>query len=64
MKIRGKLETINNGRGTGCTFRLIVPYDFGALTNLNSAKKVGLTVDRHRIIIIPMAQSDPTPMYD
>lgn len=64
MKIRGKLETINNGRGTGCTFRLIVPYDFGALTNLNSAKKVGFTVDGDRIIIIPMGELDDTDMYE
>ena len=61
MKIRGKLETINNGRGS---FRAIVPYGFGALTNLNDAKKVGFTVDGDRIIIIPMGELDDTDMYE
>ena len=62
MKIRAKLEIINNDRGI--TFRAIVPYDFGALTNLNSAKKVGFTVDGDRIIIIPMGELDDTDMYE
>ena len=64
MKIRGKLETINNGRGTGCTFRLIVPYDFGALTNLNDAKKVGIDINDDKIIIVPMKELDDTDMYE
>ena len=64
MKIRGKLETINNGRGTGCTFRLIVPYDFGALTNLNNAKKVGFVVDGDKIIIVPMKELDDVDRYE
>ena len=62
MKIRVKIETINNGRGS--SFRAIVPYGFGALTNLNSAKKVGFTVDGDKIIIIPMEELDDTDMYE
>lgn len=61
MKIRVKIETINNGRGS---FRAIVPYGFGALTNLNSAKKVGFTVDGDKIIIIPMGELDDTDIYE
>ena len=61
MKIRVKIETINNGRGS---FRAIVPYGFGALTNLNDAKKVGFTVDGDKIIIIPMGELDDTDMYE
>ena len=62
MKIRVKIETINNGRGS--SFRAIVPYGFGALTNLNDAKKVGFTVDGDKIIIIPMGELDDTDMYE
>ena len=62
MKIRVKIEIINNGRGS--SFRAIVPYGFGALTNLNSAKKVGFTVDGDKIIIIPMGELDDTDMYE
>ena len=61
MKIRVKIETINNGRGS---FRAIVPYGFGALTNLNDAKKVGFTVDGDKIIIIPMGELDDTDIYE
>ena len=61
MKIRVKIETINNGRGS---FRAMVPYGFGALTNLNSAKKVGFTVDGDKIIIIPMGELDDTDIYE
>lgn len=64
MKIRAKIETINNGRGTGCTFRLIVPNDFGALTNLNYAKKVGFFVNGDRIIVEPINESDDSDMYE
>lgn len=62
MKIRVKIEIINNGRGS--SFRAIVPYGFGALTNLNSAKKVGFTVDGDKIIIIPMGELDDTDIYE
>lgn len=63
MKIRAKIEIINNDRGI--SFRVIAPYDFGALTNLNSAKKVGFTVDGDKIIIIPMVgELDDTDMYE
>ena len=61
MKIRVKIETINNGRGS---FRAIVPYGFGALTTLNDAKKVGFTVDGDKIIIIPMGELDDTDIYE
>ena len=63
MKIRVKIEIINNGKGT-TSFRAIIPYGFGALTNLNSAKKVGFTVDGDKIIIIPMGELDDTDMYE
>ena len=62
MKIRGKLETINNGRG--CSFRLIVPNDFGTLTNLNNAKKVGFILDGDKIIIVPMKELDDVDRYE
>ena len=61
MKIRVKIETINNGRGS---FRAILPYCFGALTNLNYAKKVGFIVDGDKIIIIPMGELDDTDIYE
>ena len=63
MKIRVKIEIINNGKGT-TSFRAIIPYGFGALTNLNSAKKVGFTVDGDKIIIIPMGELDDTDIYE
>lgn len=63
MKIRVKIEIINNGKGT-TSFRAIIPYGFGALTNLNDAKKVGFTVDGDKIIIIPMGELDDTDMYE
>ncbi len=62
MKIRVKIEIINNGRGS--SFRAIVPYGFGALTNLNDAKKVGFDINDDRIIIIPMEELDDTDMYE
>ena len=62
MKIRGKLETINNGRGS--SFRAIVPYGFGALTNLNDAKKVGFDINDDKIIIVPMGELDDTDIYE
>ena len=61
MKIRVKIETINNGRGS---FRAIVPYGFGALTNLNDAKKVGFDINDDKIIIVPMKELDDTDMYE
>ena len=61
MKIRVKIETINNGRGS---FRAIVPYGFGALTNLNDAKKVGFDINDDKIIIIPMGELDDTDIYE
>ena len=62
MKIRVKIETINNGRGS--SFRAIVPYGFGALTNLNDAKKVGFDINDDKIIIIPMGELDDTDIYE
>ena len=62
MKIRVKIETINNGRGS--SFRVIVPYGFGALTNLNDAKKVGFDINDDKIIIVPMKELDDTDMYE
>lgn len=62
MKIRVKIEIINNGRGT--SFRAIVPYGFGALTNLNDAKKVGFDINDDKIIIVPMKELDDTDMYE
>ena len=62
MKIRVKIETINNGRGS--SFRAIVPYGFGALTNLNDAKKVGFNINDDKIIIVPMKELDDTDMYE
>ena len=62
MKIRVKIETINNGRGS--SFRAIVPYGFGALTNLNDAKKVGFDINDDKIIIVPMKELDDTDMYE
>ena len=62
MKIRVKIEIINNGRGT--SFRAIVPYGFGALTNLNDAKKVGFDINDDKIIIVPMGELDDTDMYE
>ena len=61
MKIRVKIETINNGRGS---FRAIVPYGFGALTNLNDAKKVGFDINDDKIIIVPMKKLDDTDNYE
>ena len=61
MKIRVKIETINNGRGS---FRAIVPYGFGALTNLNDAKKVGFDINDDKIIIVPMKELDDTDRYE
>ena len=61
MKIRVKIETINNGRGS---FRAIVPYGFGALTNLNDAKKVGFDINDDKIIIVPMKELDDTDIYE
>ena len=62
MKIRVKIEIINNGRGS--SFRAIVPYGFGALTNLNDAKKVGFDINDDKIIIIPMGELDDTDIYE
>ena len=62
MKIRVKIEIINNGRGS--SFRAIVPYGFGALTNLNDAKKVGFDINDDKIIIVPMKELDDTDMYE
>ena len=62
MKIRVKIEIINNGRGS--SFRAIVPYGFGALTNLNDAKKVGFNINDDKIIIVPMKELDDTDMYE
>lgn len=62
MKIRVKIETINNGRGS--SFRAIVPYGFGALTNLNDAKKVGFDINDDKIIIVPMKELDDTDRYE
>ena len=62
MKIRVKIEIINNGRGS--SFRAIVPYSFGALTNLNDAKKVGFDINDDKIIIVPMKELDDTDMYE
>ena len=63
MKIRVKIEIINNGKGT-TSFRAIIPYGFGALTNLNDAKKVGFDINDDKIIIIPMEELDDTDMYE
>ena len=63
MKIRVKIEIINNGKGT-TSFRVIVPYGFGALTNLNDAKKVGFDINDDKIIIVPMKELDDTDMYE
>ena len=63
MKIRVKIEIINNGKGT-TSFRAIVPYGFGALTNLNDAKKVGFDINDDKIIIVPMKELDDTDMYE
>ena len=62
MKIRVKIEIINNGRCS--SFRAIVPYGFGALTNLNDAKKVGFDINDDKIIIVPMKELDDTDMYE
>ena len=63
MKIRVKIEIINNGKGT-TSFRVIVPYGFGALTNLNDAKKVGFDINDDKIIIVPMGELDDTDIYE
>ena len=63
MKIRVKIEIINNGKGT-TSFRAIIPYGFGALTNLNDAKKVGFDINDDKIIIVPMKELDDTDMYE
>ena len=62
MKIRVKIEIINNGKGR--SFRVIVTYGFGALTNLNDAKKVGFDINDDKIIIVPMKELDDTDMYE
>ena len=62
MKIRVKIEIINNGRGS--SFRAIVPYGFGALTNLNDAKKVGFDINDDKIIIVPMKELNDHYMYE
>ena len=63
MKIRVKIEIINNGKGT-TSFRAIIPYGFGALTNLNDAKKVGFDINDDKIIIVPMKELDDTDRYE
>lgn len=64
MKIRAKIDVINNDRKTGHTFRVLVPCDFGALANLNYAKKVGFIVDDNKIIVVPMKELNDVDKYE